>query len=127
MDAIKYKEILEEDFLPVAAEIMDDSFILQHDGASSHTAGDVTKLLDSMEIEYFDWPPRSPDLNPIENIWSVLKYRVYKRGPQTVEDLENFIFEEWDLLDDDMVGNVARSFSSRLEQIIEVNGDVLNY
>lgn len=37
-----------------------------------------------------DYPPSSPDLNPIEVIWSLLKTSVAKRKPTTMEELEEF-------------------------------------
>ena len=127
MKSKNYKELLEERFIPEAADIMGDFWILQQDGATSHTAKCVTNMLDKMEIEYLDWPARSPDLSPIENLWSILKNNVYKRNPNNVFELEDYIFEEWDRLDDVMVGRLARSFPRRLEQVIEAEGSIIDY
>ena len=80
-----------------------------------------------MEIECLDWPARSPDLSPIENLWSILKNNVYRRNPKDVFELEDFIFEEWDRLDDELVGRLARSFPRRLEQVIEAGGSIIDY
>jgi len=43
-----------------------------------------------------NWPPNSPDLNPIEGIWLYLKDRIRAREPRTLEELEQVAFEEWD-------------------------------
>lgn len=127
MDRFVYAELLEERFIPLADEIFEDGWKLQHDGAKAHTARLVKNLLEDNDVELLDWPARSPDLNPIENIWSILKSRVYKRKPKTVEELEDFIFEEWENLDDEMVGRVAASFTNRLEDVIERNGSAVDY
>jgi transposase len=37
-----------------------------------------------------DYPPSSPDLNPIEHVWSLLKCSVARRNPSTKEELEAF-------------------------------------
>jgi transposase len=42
-----------------------------------------------------DWPSNSPDLNPIENLWSVLKRNVELRQPWNIGELESFMEEEW--------------------------------
>lgn len=127
MDSGLYMEILEERFEPIALEIMGDYWILQHDGARCHTSRAVTELVEEMEIETLDWPARSPDLSPIENIWNLLKRQVYKRSPRTLFELENFILEEWDRLDDEVVGRLAQSFPRRLESVVEAKGSILKY
>ena len=49
------------------------------------------------------WPPNSPDLNPIEAMWNILKNRVADRHPQNKADLIKFAKEEWDLIPNDVV------------------------
>ena len=42
-----------------------------------------------------DWPPESPDLNPIEPLWQAMKLAVEKRGPKTAADLERYCADFW--------------------------------
>jgi len=42
----------------------------------------------------------SPDLNPIENLWAIVKRNVEERRPKNLEDLEMFMVEEWELIPD---------------------------
>ena len=52
------------------------------------------------EISDMDWPPRSPDMNVIENAWGELSRRLYHGGRQfdTVDDLKETLYYECDKL-----------------------------
>ena len=73
------------------------------------------------------FPPYSPDLNPIENLWALLKHKVGKRGPSTVEEWERFISEEWNLLDDEVVSSYVTSINNRMLNVMELEGDITKY
>ena len=70
---------------------------------------------------------RSPDLNPIENLWWVLKNNIRKRVPKTVEELREIIYEEWDNLSDDYVKILCESIYDRMDDCIERGGHRLKY
>ena len=56
--------------------------VFQQDRAPAHVAGYTQNWLEQHDISVLDWPSRSPDLNPIENIWSELTKEVYGDGKQ---------------------------------------------
>ena len=70
--------------------------LLQQDGHRSHTSKKVYDHLDGENVSYIaDWPARSPDLNPIENLWAWLAKRVSEDVPQNADELEESIRKHW--------------------------------
>ena len=51
----------------------------QQDNLKVHLTAAVTHEIDSANLKCLDWPSRSPDFNPIENLWILLKYKVGER------------------------------------------------
>ena len=77
--------------------------------------------------ETIDWPSNSPDINPIENIWSILKRRVEKRKPSNIHELDQFLHEEWKKFEKTIINNLVHSMKSRCLAIIESKGERINY
>jgi len=61
--------------------LIDPSSIFQQDNATTHTAQIVREFIADLGREIMIWPPCSPDLNPIENLWTLLKQKIYELRP----------------------------------------------
>ena len=96
-----------------------DRGIFQQDNVRFHTTPETVTYLHEKGVTLIEWPPWSPDLNPIENLWNVLKARVYARFPQTMEEMEQFIREEWAATDLKFISHICRSMPRRL-QIVSI-------
>ncbi|CCE35402.1 uncharacterized protein CPUR_06831 [Claviceps purpurea 20.1] len=59
--------------------MLDGDTIFMHDNAPIHTAKMVKECLEELEVTPLEWPPYSPNLDPIENLWSCLKQQIFKR------------------------------------------------
>jgi len=100
--------------------------VFMQDGARPHTAKNTKKWLDANGIKVLSgWPPRSPDLNPIENLWGIVCKRVAQRQPVSDAELEKFLLEEWDAVPQEMVDNLVLSFKGRLEECVRVDGETI--
>ncbi|KAG3084978.1 hypothetical protein PI124_g10458 [Phytophthora idaei] len=75
------------------------------------------------------WPARSPDCNPIENVWSVMAARVYANGRQyrTVGELEVAIMAAWDSIEQAYLLKHVESMPRRCLAVIKQKGDLTNY
>jgi hypothetical protein len=69
-----------------------------------------------------DWPPTSPDLNPLEMIWAIVKPRVEKDGPETKEELQKVITAVWSELNQEPLDHMVLSFAKRLAMVIQAPG-----
>lgn len=96
--------------------------ILMEDNASVHSAK-LTKTGHACHgVISMKWPANSPDLNPIENVWRLLKYRIGKRFPKNHEEVRRYIEEEWEKLTVEDFQKYVRSMSERIKAVIEANG-----
>jgi hypothetical protein len=75
------------------------------------------------------WPARSPDLNPMENLWGILVRRVYADGRQfvTVGDLKAAIREEWTKIETEVLRRLINSMQDRVFNVILKNGGQTKY
>jgi len=74
-----------------------------------------------------DWPSYSPDVNPMENIWAIMKRNVSKRNPQNIQELIEAIHNECENFSQTTVSNIFHSIYNRVDQLIECRGNALSY
>ncbi|GFV78892.1 transposable element Tc3 transposase [Trichonephila clavipes] len=91
-----------------------DKFVFMEDNATCHRTLAVQDCLDSEGIQRLVWPARSPDLNPIENVWDALGRQVAGRNypPTNKNTLIRALTEEWDKLPQQLLDNVVQSMEN---------------
>ena len=101
----------------------------QHDNAPSHSAKTVQTYLKENNIKVLDWPPYSPDLNVIENIWALLKAKIGRKNYLNIAELKSEIFNIW-YNDEDFpryCKSLFESMPKRLNECIAARGGPTKY
>ncbi len=80
MNAESYIKVFEKHMLPSRLPPCE----FQQDNAKPHTAAITTAWLCSRRVRVQNWPSCCPDLSPIENIWRIIKGKIFQRRPQTL-------------------------------------------
>ena len=100
---------------------------LLHDNSRNHTAEPVRKWLHDHGISVLDFPPYSPDLNPIENLWAHMKRRVKNHFITDVDQLQSVVHDEWSKTDIDWIHHTVDSMPDRCEQVVAARGLYIHY
>lgn len=129
VNAKRYTQILEEYLLPYCYGSfgLDCKFV--QDNASVHTAKVAKAWLKNSELDVESWPAKSPDLNPIENIWGILARAVYAAGKQynTLDELELAVRKAWDDIDITTLRKHVLSMPKRCREVVKAHGGKISY
>ena len=73
------------------------------------------------------WPPASPDQNPIENIWSIMKDTISKKSIRTIREFDQEIIRAWNDLSIELAETLVDSMKRRIDSLIEAKDDYISY
>jgi hypothetical protein len=101
-------------------------FVLMEDGASPHTASYTSREREKQGVPKLDWVSNSPDFNPIERIWTLLKRRIQRRRAServtTVADMKLVLQEEWEKITVEEINCEIDKLPTIVTRCLAVNG-----
>ena len=121
MNGSKYVDLLKTKLL-LHMSVHNTSIFIQ-DGAPCHRSKNVKKFFGKNNVVTLDWPGNSPDLTPIENLWSKIKDLVAEKQPSSGKALTETIKEVWvKKISREYCPSLIASMPRRLEAVVKVQG-----
>jgi len=103
------------------------NLIWQEDNARPHKAKVVKDWFTKYDIEVINWPPQSPDLNIIEDLWNMIKYKLRGRDFEDEEELWREILLLWNQITVEEVRSLYESLPRRINALYTANGGHTKY
>ncbi len=123
-----YFRALHACFLRLTSFIYGDAdFIFQQDLAPAHTGKGTKSWFNDHGVTVLDWPANSPDLNPIENLWGIVKRKMRDTRPNNADDLKAAIKATWASIPPQQCHKLITSMPRRIEAVIKAKGAPTKY
>ena len=122
LTSVRYRDqVLMPHVLPL---VNAHNLTFQHDNARPHVARVCHDFLNQNNVQVLDWPPYSPDLNPIEHLWDALDRRVRKRVnvPNNIAQLQLALIQEWNNIPQRTIDNLVGSMVRRVRAMTAARG-----
>jgi transposase len=99
------------------------------DGAPGHAAGETKEELAARGIEVIFWPPFSPDLNPIEKVWHIMKNYLQDNYPENMsyDRLREAVNDAWNKVGEARLRELIGDMEDRCKAVINANGKFTKY
>ena len=130
MNGDTYLSVLESELLAsIRVWNNKNEMIFMHDNAPCHKRKDVAKWFETNQITVLDWPANSPDLNPIENAWNMVKNKIYQereiKSKAALWERFQAVYEE--VLTPEVCRDLISSMPRRIQAVIDANGGYTKY
>jgi hypothetical protein len=100
-------------------------WVFVQDGATCHTTPHNIDELTKQCLLCPSWPPNSPDLNPIEMLWAIMKGRIKWSEIHDRDEAIAKITDAWNAIDMSVINSLCLSFSRRVQLMIAARGETI--
>jgi hypothetical protein len=133
--ASEYEQVVKQTLLPSAQSIYSirgqSSFTFQQDNDPTHrgTRGWIKEWQKKRGmVELMDpWPPNSPDLNPIENVWAWVNQKVRQKGCCSFKEFQAEVLNTLKNIPQPYITNLYDSMPRRISKVLEEKGGKTGY
>lgn len=131
MNSVSYVEVL-KDYVFASCDyygIDRAKFIFQQDNAKIHTSKLTFDYIKKSNIPVMVWPPNSPDLNPMETVWSYLKLKLdrYSTEPRNIDDLWDRVQDVWNDIPIEFIQRLYDTMPERVKELYACKGNAINF
>jgi len=132
----EWETINEGSYSGIIIPIVDDilrqypDLYFQQDHAPGHTSAFTRSVIAAAGLRIIEWPPFSPDLNPIETLWDDMKDYIQEHYPQvhsSYKRLRAAIQEAWDSITHERIKELVHSMRERCQAVIDADGWYTKY
>ena len=121
----RYIQLFTDNLLPL--DLTARGLTFQQDNAPPHKSRRTLQFFQTEGIQVLHWPPQSPDLNPIENLWGYLKDRLEAIEIHSMVELSDAVYREWAAIPVEVLENLIDSMPRRVHAVITAGGRHTKY
>jgi transposase len=129
MNSGQYCQVISNCLLPQAESwFVQSPWVFQQDNAPCHKSHISINHMQQNGINLLQWPPNSPDLNPIETAWALLKREVHATT-ETIDTLWDQSCDVWNnsITLKNFCANIPSSMCKRVKEVLKTKGGHTSY
>ena len=126
MNSNMYCEILQQSMIP-SLQKLGRRAVFQHNNYPKHTSKTTIALQKRLRVKVMDWPSISPDLNPIEHLWGILKRKVEVCKISNICLLRDVVMEELKSIPVATCEALVNSMLRRVKAVLDNDGGHTKY
>lgn len=127
LKAADYQKLLRDHVIPaVQSRFRSQPWLLVHDQASCHIAASTAAMLTDLGIEHMHLPSKSPDLNPVDNLFGIAAENLDHLNPKNASEFFTFVRRSFETIPKHVLTNMVEHYKRRLNDVIRHNGQYSN-